>query len=237
MNNPRARVHLSHNNSELKNKRVVRIPEKHFNAEEVVFREGELGHELYIIQEGSVDVIKGQGVEATTLATLEKGALFGEMALIDQSPRSATIKAVSNTKLSIINKVTFAQMMKALPSWLYGIIAIIASRLRQVNETTNESPVKDTRNSLLYYVYLRCKKIDPELSGESVYKFEYFDILDGYCFNTHNTRKVFQKILDELTKEQKFLSLTTNSNYAQEIKVININVLKEYVEELLCMES
>ena len=66
---------------------------------EFVFREGETANYAYVLVEGNVEIVKSTGDGYLTLTTIEKGAIFGEMALIDGQPRSAG--AVSYTHLTL----------------------------------------------------------------------------------------------------------------------------------------
>ena len=69
-----------------------------------LFREGEFGQTAYLIDEGTIELVKFTGDQQTVLAELEKGALFGEMAIIENSARSASARAKTNCTLSIITE-------------------------------------------------------------------------------------------------------------------------------------
>jgi CRP/FNR family cyclic AMP-dependent transcriptional regulator len=69
----------------------------------VVFRQGEVGHSMYIIQSGAVEVSQIQGHHEVVIAVLEKGDFFGEMALIDPERRSCTVTAIGHTRLLSMN--------------------------------------------------------------------------------------------------------------------------------------
>ena len=71
---------------------------------DVLFREGEVGDFAYQVVKGKIEVTKFNGDEYVTLAILEKGALFGEMALISNSPRNATLVATDDSKLFELKK-------------------------------------------------------------------------------------------------------------------------------------
>lgn len=86
--------------------------ELYFEKNSTVFKEGDLGDTLYIIASGSVGVYKGK----KQIATLKKGELFGEIALISNQGRSATIKCLEQTKLIAISKRTFDLLSSGLPT-------------------------------------------------------------------------------------------------------------------------
>lgn len=80
---------------------------KKYGPGEYIFREGDTGSEVYIIQSGTVEVIKDLEDAEVILATLKKGDFFGEMALFGDNKRSASIRAKTPTALVIISEPVF----------------------------------------------------------------------------------------------------------------------------------
>ncbi len=104
-----------------------------------LFREGEVGDKLYVILEGKVRIsrqIAGMGEEA--LAVLGKGSAFGEMALIDDVPRSADAIVHERVRLLVISKEAMQDLLfihKELAyEILWNIVRILSSRLRETND-------------------------------------------------------------------------------------------------------
>src|SRR5215471_12350986 len=87
----------------------------HFNKGHVLFHEGDDGEDMYIIQSGRVAIKKRVKDSDTVLATLEKGDFFGEMAILERMPRSATAELVEDGDLIVISGETFGDMIKANP--------------------------------------------------------------------------------------------------------------------------
>ena len=79
-----------------------------------LFREGEFGQTAYLIDEGTIELVKFTGDQQTVLAELEKGALFGEMAIIENSARSASARAKTNCTLSIITEENSSLIIKKI---------------------------------------------------------------------------------------------------------------------------
>lgn len=105
----------------------------------VLFREGGAGDALYIILRGAVritKVIPGTGEEV--LAVLPAGSTCGEMALIDEYPRSATAAAEKRTSLLVIGKAAFGDLLTAHPELavkvLWAFCRSLSGRLRETNE-------------------------------------------------------------------------------------------------------
>ena len=67
--------------------------------QELDFREGDLGTEMYIINEGKVEILNQVGDEEQVLAVLEKGDFFGEMSVLEDLPRAATARAATDVRL------------------------------------------------------------------------------------------------------------------------------------------
>jgi len=79
-------------------------------------------------------VIKERGDVETTLATLEEGDFFGEMSLFDNSPRSATVKALGDVKLLEINQKNFLKKISRDPSLAFRMLEKMSQRIRITDE-------------------------------------------------------------------------------------------------------
>jgi CRP-like cAMP-binding protein len=102
---------------------------------DVLFREGDEGEEMFIIQSGRVAIKKRvkDGSEAV-LATLEKGDFFGEMALLERLPRSATAEVVEEGDLIKIDNEVFGDMIKANPEIAIRMLRKYSIRLRETTK-------------------------------------------------------------------------------------------------------
>ena len=103
-------------------------------AGDVLFREGEVGDFAYQIVKGKIEVCKFNGDEYVTLSILEKGALFGEMALIDKQPRSAMARATVETTVKEIDKNALLGYLKNSPQTAFNMMQQLASYARNANE-------------------------------------------------------------------------------------------------------
>ncbi|MFZ5468425.1 MAG: cyclic nucleotide-binding domain-containing protein [Myxococcota bacterium] len=91
-----------------------------------IFAEGEAGDALYLVLEGKVRVHKQDRV----IAELGERECFGEMAILDAAPRSATVTAVNDTNLLKIDREDFQEIMSEKPEIAMGIIKVLTRRLR-----------------------------------------------------------------------------------------------------------
>ena len=103
-------------------------------AGDVLFREGEVGDFAYQIVKGKIEICKFNGEDYVTLSTLDKGSLFGEMALIDKQPRSAMARAVGECVVKEINKDALLNYLKNSPQTAFNMMQQLASYARNANE-------------------------------------------------------------------------------------------------------
>lgn len=104
-----------------------------YSAGERIFSQGDLGTEMFIILEGEVNIIKNIGEESHLLSKLEKGDFFGEMAILENVPRSADAIAVTDVKVLVINGSRFDEMLRKNPEIAVRIIRKYSKRLREAN--------------------------------------------------------------------------------------------------------
>jgi len=104
-----------------------------FKAGDTILVEGAEGDSAFFIEEGSVEVIVGQGADAKVVSTLEAGEVFGEMSLIEAGPRSASVKALSDTICTVTNYQDFIKILKDHPEQGIQFMKTLVLRLRQMN--------------------------------------------------------------------------------------------------------
>tara|TARA_Y100000590_G_scaffold457805_1_gene611207 strand:- start:2557 stop:4284 length:1728 start_codon:yes stop_codon:yes gene_type:complete len=107
--------------------------EKKISAGEFLFREGETAEFAYVLKSGSMDLVKSGLDGDLVLASLETGALFGEMALIDGSPRSASAKATEDCVVTEVRSDAFEQYIRSKPDAAVRIMKNLSTQLRAAN--------------------------------------------------------------------------------------------------------
>jgi len=113
---------------------VARLEEATYAQDDVIFRQGDEGSSLFIIEDGGVDISYGEGRTKVSLATLYPGQFFGELSLFDGAPRSATASAMKPSRLVRLDRDDFADFLNKNPATSMRIIAELSDRLRQTNE-------------------------------------------------------------------------------------------------------
>ena len=134
----------------------------HLLPGDFIFREGEFGQTAFMIETGEVEIIKFTGDKNTVLAELKKGALFGEMAIIESSPRSASARAKTECVLTEITEERLKKYLSSSPNVALDMMRRLAGFARSANErltrdafaevpseekeTSSESNAKSTRD-------------------------------------------------------------------------------------------
>jgi CRP/FNR family transcriptional regulator, cyclic AMP receptor protein len=107
------------------------IEVKSFKAGSVIFREGDEAKELYVIKSGEVRIQIGN----RTIIELDTDNIFGEMALIDNEPRSATAIAITDVELVPVSEKQFLFLVSQTPYFALKVMRVLAQRLRETNKT------------------------------------------------------------------------------------------------------
>jgi CRP-like cAMP-binding protein len=106
-----------------------------YQAGEVIVRENDFGETAYIIEQGQVEVSKELDGQSVHLAYLGAGETFGEMSMIDEKPRSATVTAVTETVVSEIRRDDFFNTFETHPKVALTLLKVLFERLREANAT------------------------------------------------------------------------------------------------------
>ncbi|PYJ60808.1 MAG: cyclic nucleotide-binding protein [Verrucomicrobia bacterium] len=101
----------------------------HLAPGDSLFREGDKGDKMYVLLEGEMEILLGDFV----LETVGQGALIGEMALIDKSPRTASAVAKTSCRLAEIDRRRFHFLVQQTPHFATHVMKTLADRLRHMN--------------------------------------------------------------------------------------------------------
>ncbi len=106
---------------------------KNYKSGSHLFRENDHSRELYLIQDGTVEIYRRVGPRNVQLAKLSKGSVLGEMALIDGKARSASARALTDCSVVLIDSETFHSKVKGVPPWFLSIIRTTSQKIRKAN--------------------------------------------------------------------------------------------------------
>ncbi len=118
---------------------------------EFLCSEGDLGTEMFIVHRGKVEVLKNFEGGVTQLAVFEQGDFFGELSLLDDEPRSASVRALEDTVLVRVNGATFIQMLGETPEIAVRMMRKLSFRLRKTDRLLQGAlgrPVSPSREEL-----------------------------------------------------------------------------------------
>lgn len=108
----------------------IGAPYRHFEAGEKVFLEEDPGDAMYMVRSGRIDVI----TYGTVLENVRVGGIFGELALIDNGPRSAAAMAAEPSEVIVIDRPTFLAVIRDDPGFALRVMSLLAMRLRRMNQ-------------------------------------------------------------------------------------------------------
>lgn len=121
-------------------RRAGAIETRTVSQDQFVFRENETGDLAFVVRSGIVQISKSDGETEVVLGHVGVGGMFGEMALIDDSPRMASAKAVNGTaELMVISRQMFERKLENMDPFVRGLINILASHIRTLAETIAKS--------------------------------------------------------------------------------------------------
>ena len=110
------------------------LDERTYNTGDIIFAEGDQGSEMFIVQEGKVVVTHNVAGMDVFLATLERGDFFGEMALLESLPRSATCRAMTATRLIAIRTGELLMKIRRDPTFAFEMLQHMSRRIRYLDE-------------------------------------------------------------------------------------------------------
>jgi CRP-like cAMP-binding protein len=214
--------------------RPIQLNIRSLKPGDVLCEEGTQGRELYIIEDGKLSVYKSTQEGATIeLATVGKGNIIGEMSLLDNLPRSASVKAIDPTKVLVINQQVFLQTLLTTPPWLNSIITIIVSRLRDANKRVDASILRDRERGLVCLMLLLLPSYRHEYASTAA--LDYNLVCVEAFFVCRLRRKEISRLLDQL-RDRALISVEEDAAHVKHVCIRDVEVLKLF-EEYLILKS
>jgi uncharacterized membrane protein len=122
---------------------TLHLEEVNYEEGDDIFRQGDEGSSLFIVEDGAVEIWYGEGTGRVVLTTLFNGQYFGELSLFDGSPRSATATALKHSELIRLDRDDLVDFVNKNPAAALRIIAEMGVRLRQTNELMSRRVSRD----------------------------------------------------------------------------------------------
>jgi CRP-like cAMP-binding protein len=118
----------------------------------VLFREGEPGNEMYVVNQGRVTISKRVGEVEKVLSTLGPGEFLGEMAVVNNRPRSATATCTEDCRVLVIDAKTFEAMVRSNAEIAVRLIKKLADRLAEANEQIENLLLTDAASRVVHFL-------------------------------------------------------------------------------------
>ena len=122
---------------------------RQFTKNETMVRQGEMGLGLYIISRGKVKVEREEGGVRAQVAELGPEQFFGEMSLVDNKPRSATVTGLEDVECLLLTRDSFVKLMNKYPEIPIRMARVLAERLRLANDTIAKAPASAAAKAVL----------------------------------------------------------------------------------------
>ncbi len=202
---------------------------KVFTDGEVIFKEGEIGDKMFIIQKGKVKIVKRMKDVEKTLAILQEGDFFGEMAVIDKAPRSATAIALESAKLVALDEKVFELHMQTNPLIVKKILKKMSSRLREADKQIENLLLKDSNsrvaNSLFNLAHKHGVPCDNGIKMD--FALGPTELANQVGLSQDKVQEVIEKML-----KAKVIKLVDN-----QIIIVSLESLEKYINFLQMMEE
>ncbi|MGE3063283.1 MAG: Crp/Fnr family transcriptional regulator [bacterium] len=203
--------------------------EKTLKNQEVLFREGDVGDEMYLIKSGKIKIVKKVGEEKKVLAVLTEGDFFGEMAIIDGSSRSATAVSEGETQLITFDKSAFRKKIGEEPLIEY-IVTELTKRLRRTDEQIKFLMIKSDEKRLIAFLITKAQE-DGIKQEDGSYLLNFDFSYEAIAPIVGMGVEKLKRLVDNLEKSN-LLSI-----YNDKLIVKNVTNLEEYLRYISLKEK
>ena len=189
-----------------------------YPANTMIMAECQSGGDMFIIQDGSVRITKVVDGKEIILAILKKGDMFGEMALLENKPRSASAIAHTTCQLMVVNKTNFNQMVTTQPQMISKLTTTFADRLWAMYRQLANTTLSDPREKLIDMVALQIEKLKTTPVKGEVYNtgISVVDLLKMCAIPVEQQNSAYNQLLSD-----------------QNVKIVNSQVLVPNVNEII----
>jgi CRP-like cAMP-binding protein len=141
---------------------------REFSRGAVLFREGEPGHEMFVVHQGRVAITKTVGEVEKILSTLGPGEFLGEMSILNNRPRSATATCADDCKLLVIDGKTFEAMIRSNAEIAVRLIKKLSDRLAEANEQIENLLLTDAASRVVHYLATAAERGTRTPAGQKI---------------------------------------------------------------------
>jgi CRP-like cAMP-binding protein len=173
---------------------------RRFRRNEVIFHQGDPGDSLHVVASGAVKIVlpSAEGEEAI-IATLRPGDFFGELALLDGAPRSATATALEQSETLVLPRPVFVDLLDTLPGLRDALLADLAKELRRLTGHVEELHFLDLAGRLAMRLSRLAQEAQPGGGGEVRLNWPYTQ--SDLAAMIGGTRQSVNRLLNELVED------------------------------------
>lgn len=186
---------------------------KSYQPGQIIFCEYEPGTDVYFIQDGRVKITKTIANSQKTLDVLTKGDIFGEMAMLEAEPRSATAIAIDTVKVLSFNRENFDSLLHSLPQLVWNLLGVFSTRIYDAKRRLQILLQEDLDSRVADVFVMLSEKEPPSETSKMVFNITVDDVAQ-WCAQPS---EIVQQILQKFVKGGK-LEL-----FADRIVIRNIN--------------
>ena len=147
--------------------------ERNYKPDQIIFCESESGHELYIIRKGNIKITKIVDGQEVLLALVQPGDIVGEMALLDNKPRTASAIAANPVSVLVVNKANFEHIVKKETQLATKLITLLSERLWTAYKQLANLMIKDNTGRLLDILLTVAEKNHASVDNKVSYAYEF----------------------------------------------------------------
>lgn len=211
------------------------IPQKQnffyiYKDEQIICLEHEPGYELYIIQEGKLKITKLVDDNEVLVAVLKKGDIVGEMSILENKPRSASVISFGPSKLMAVTKQNFEPMVKAHPEIARRIIELLSERIWIIYKQIQNHLISDPLGKIYDAMFTQLQKERVEIKDGAAHLFDFGveEVLKFVGLDNNDGRIAIKKLFDT----DKSFEIVENKIRTKNVSSIQkaINVIKRNQE-------
>jgi CRP/FNR family transcriptional regulator, cyclic AMP receptor protein len=200
---------------------------REFPKGHVLFREGEPGKEMFVVQAGKIRISKQVRDVEKTLVVLTAGAFFGEMSILNNKPRSATAVVDEDAKILVIDPKTFETMVKQNVEIAVRLIKTLAGRLQEADEQIENLLLKDHNSRVVHYLAHIASKQGKQVADGMAVEITVRELAAKIGLDLEPVNEVLNKLI-----RSKLVKLTESG-----LVIHDANKLREFLEFLEMKEK
>lgn len=194
----------------------------------ILFHEGDTqSKEMYVIHKGKVKISKTVGNQETVLAYLGQGEFFGEMAILNNKPRSATAEVMEDGTLLVIDPKTFETMIKNNAEVAFRMIKKLADRIEETDNTIELLMIKDINSRVVHALESLGESIGVRKDAGVVVPVSMEELISRAGVSSDHASDILEKL-----KKARIITISPDS-----ICIHDVSKLRKFVEFLILKEQ